>query len=214
MDQLVNDSSRPSKFDAVTMNISTELAIAQFSQDPLQKIRHISEAFIFLQAEDQKIIVPEESDRKILERIRRTNNALSNMIEVKPNQFGDRQMLIPWQFSREEGIDVFFMFYLNPIVSDSWGQDIKKEFNDGFARRDQEILVRYFQWLHTASMNGIGARWALNIKTQFSDFAMPIMTDLSRKILKQFIDGTTWETTLLLMRGGKGSSNSSSNLGD
>ena len=206
MSELQSDSSRPSKFDSVTMNISTELAIAQFSQDPLQKIRHITEAFLFLEEEQRKQIVPEESDRERIEIIGQVCTSLQLMVELPsmPRSFV-RRMSIPWNFSDNKGIHVLRMFVLTGMPNANWDAAFKRGLEDS----EEKYVVEYFRWLLCATRNGEDSNYCLGVKGQFLNWAMPIVIDLSRKILKAFINGDTWEATLSIMRGKSNASSSS-----
>ena len=172
MGQLVSDSSRPSKFDSITMNISTELAIAQFSQDPLQKIRHILEAFFFLDENDRLRLLPDEKERATFSRMYDLCEAFMKRQELPPDE-GDRRALISFTFEDSE-VHLYFGDFALQYASEENVQN----FRSGAMSLASCILL----------------------ENLFVIWAIREVTSLSRKILKMFVSGETWEATLALMK--------------
>ncbi len=229
MSQLESDSSRPSKFDSVTMNISTELAIAQFAADSLQKIRHICEAFLFLSRENQKTIMAEEKDRDELKKI--YDLVLSFLETYEQAMIPDtyqRRFSIPWRFAKPRSHEYFRIFNDQFMYSEDnedpkthyryekYGRLIEESVKEaektaknyelyyrGLTEGDQKYWKIYHEFLYQVTRNGEAPGECKEMKIRFVSHVMPRILDLSRKILMTFISGETWEETLILMRGGK-----------
>jgi hypothetical protein len=63
LDIVGSKALRPSAMGPLQTQLATELAIATFSSDPLQKIWHILEAYRTLDQERQQEVEPDETER-------------------------------------------------------------------------------------------------------------------------------------------------------
>ena len=99
MDQLISDATRPSKNSAATLSLSTEIIIGLYSSSPLQKIRHILEAYQTLTREDKEKIIPKESNRKYMVKMRELCYSFMDMFDLPP---------LPYQFHNRKGLTFSF----------------------------------------------------------------------------------------------------------
>ena len=235
INELESDSSRPSKFDSATQNLATELAIAQFSSDPLQKMRHICEAFFFLTKENQRLVLSDDLKQKDIEQIYDLILSFQDAKEL-PIFSGsfERRIAIPWRFANsaakqyfetfvdeyhpfDERAETYFTFDFVGNVTNEEAANRQAEFhkllNQGVKVHEEHFMALYYKWLYTTTFHGWGVAPVGNLKNNFISKTMPRMLQLSRSILEHFVNGDTWENTLLMMRGiseGKEKKNASS----
>lgn len=228
MGQLISDSSRPSKFDSVTMNVATELAIAQFAAEPLQKIRHILEAYFFLDPENRKRVISDPRKDGILRKYHALTLSFAAMYDVPPDYWHNYpRSAIPWNFGTNEAAAYFrlflhtfnknaswtssdFHYYQSRMEGDeanelarSWRQ-LYKRLENG----DSAAWVWYYQEVARETWSGANASVCRNMKVSFEVAVMDEMVQLSNSILKMFVNGEVWEEALALAKGGGGAKGS------
>ncbi len=217
MDQLISDATRPSKNSAATLSLSTEIIIGLYSSSPLQKIRHILEAYQTLTREDKEKIIPKESNRKYMVKMRELCYSFMDMFDLPP---------LPYQFHNRKGLTFSFSadlayLYLAPFVGDfyfygEWTEENKKAIEDVMNKFWQEganlelmneyeikVIKILFRHLVKNLEFGVNAEEALKFKNQYVDFMIPWVSYIATKIQKELIDGTTWEKAAAIYNQGK-----------
>jgi hypothetical protein len=213
MDQLVSDSSRPSRYSASVMALATELLVAQFAQNPLQKIRHVLEAFLTLKEDERKKAVPEEKDRILLSKMRTVCYSFLDLIDM-PSYSGlyQRKMAIPFSFAEKEGIEYLAPFHkcyrMLPGMDKLYEKIGVNSGGNLSVENSRRIRGAYFYLLVHLMKYGWYAQDCLSLKNEFINFMIPKIAELETKIRENFIDGNTWEAALFAYRGQSKNGNS------
>jgi len=199
---------RPSGLQALELVIGTELQIGNLSQEPLQKIRHVIEAFMLLPEEKRKDIATQE---EIVEYERMHTLAISFLnTQMLPSGSHDlnRYAAVPLTFAGEQAY-----IYLSPFIHlFFWPTDISKEAKQRVLTGVKESKERYFEWLSNIIHAGYFLQSVLSIKVQFIAWAMPKTANLSNLITTKFLSPETWEKVLFSTMG-KGGKRGSSEAG-
>lgn len=199
---------RPSGLQALELVIGTEIQIANLSQEPLQKIRHVIEAFMLLPEEKRKDIATQE---EIAQYERMHTLAISFLnTQMLPSGSHDlnRYASVPLTFAGEQAYN-----YLSPFIHlFFWPTDISKEAKQRVLTGVKESKERYFEWLSNIIHAGYFLQSVLSIKVQFIAWAMPKTANLSNLITTKFLSPETWEKVLFSTMG-KGGKRGSSEAG-
>lgn len=195
---------RPSGLGQLESSIATELAIAIFNARPLDKVRHIMEAFLLL---------PEESRNKItsegeipLFRAMHTLSISFLDMQFLVDPWGEKYAMVPFPFAPN-----IAEYYLNHFIhiiyySESMSEDLRGRLKRG----DPEAKTQYYRWLARELSSNCSVQRCFSVKNQFIMYAMPKAVNLARTIIEKFITKETWEAALAATLGKGAKSGSSS----
>ena len=93
--------------------LANELAVAAFNVDPLQKIRHILEAYMMLSDEERAKLLPAEEQGKV-EVAYRICVSLLNVVEYPLSEF-ERLQAVPFDFQEKQAEKYLSMVSNSPI---------------------------------------------------------------------------------------------------
>ena len=180
---------RPSGMQALELQISTELAIGLFNAKPLEKIRHILEAYMLLPIENQEKLANKEN-MSIYKRMHTIALSFLNM-QILTDPWGERYAMIPFPFNPNLGRE-YFEFFLKALhYNGEDGKQLAARF-----KQDENIRRAYFSYLTKWLSSEASLNVAFSIKTDFERWSIPRVVRLAETIITTFISKETWEQAL------------------
>ena len=189
LDRLEASALRPSVSPLQNL-LATELATATLSADPLQKIRHVCEAFLMADLGDAAGV----SRAEVL-RIHGLSLAFVNKVALR-----DGELMVPWPFSINEAGD-----YLGPFCGgETWAIPLAGVDVERLASGEEGALAQYFEALYAAT----GTRpchpgLVFELQLRFVAWALPLIVKLMTALFEKYVSGDTWEKTIAGLSGRK-----------
>lgn len=194
------EAVRPPQKGELEQLISSELALAVFSTDPLQKIRHVLEAYNLLHPEQRRELFTEQ-ERDEYGRLYEVCISLINTVEL-PSPNGGRLASVAWSFTVQDA-----PLYLNWIKR-VWTFNIQgfgellKRLNSGDEEVKRQAWIEYLQFIFDYTACACNLSFIQQLKSEFIVYCMPKISRIMRVIFTSVVSAETWSETLLLMRGG------------
>ncbi len=199
MSSLMTSAMRPSAQNALQHLLASELAAATFATDPLQKIRHVIEAYELLEDEKRALVLPKEEDRAEIDILYKNCISFLKLTEMPAGPYDNyRFACIPWAFATTCAYDYMRQYvYMYPM--DSYPPEYEKCLKDG----DEEAWRSHLYNVARRTGQYAPMNECIQLRNCFVDYAIPKMITLLRKIHENFISPEVWESTITSMRGGK-----------
>jgi hypothetical protein len=182
--------------------LCTELAIAVFSTDPLQKIRHIVEAYLLLPKEQRELVEPDEERRVEIMRIYDLTLSFLGTVPL-PNGLE----AVPLKFPPEKGVDYWLLFSRTLwSLGEDWREALEEKRKLERENNKEGLMEWYRQYYYYFSLllqRGAPVSMVSSVKTEFTVYAMKRCLSLLRGIYQNFISPETWMETVALLRGAK-----------
>jgi hypothetical protein len=199
LEETLSQAIRPAKLSDFEQLLASNLAAAIFSP-PLQKIRMVLEGWLLLPEEEAIKLIPNEEERKDLERIYEVAISLENVFEIKKPYNYERLAIVPWSFSLDDAF-----LYLRLFIKRYWAI-LPKDFSKDFEKmNEEEKKVTWYLYLNKLAAFLNSGYASLNlikmIENEFITTIMPKALELLRLIHTKFISQETWEHTLSIMSG-------------
>jgi len=186
---------RPPKRSEIQDLLANELAMSLFSADPLQKMRHIFEAFGILNPEEQKAVVEKEDDIK---RAERYHSLVVSFLSIYDDNLG--MCYLPLSFPSEGAYKYFDWLDLDYDLSGwySGWEDLETLKKTDVKRYIQKYLGAVSSFL---SGGNASHSFILSVRAAFIRQVLPFAHKIFRGIFENFISQDVWERTLLTLRG-------------
>ena len=189
LDQLEASALRPSVSPLQNL-LATELATATLSADPLQKIRHVCEAFLMADLGDAAGV----SRAEVL-RIHGLDLAFVNKVALR-----DGELMVPWPFNVNEASDYFRQF----CGGETWVVGLPGFDYTRLNLDSEEGLAQYFEAIYDAT----GTRpchpgLVFELQLRFVAWALPLIVKLMTALFEKYVSGDTWEKTIAGLSGRK-----------
>jgi hypothetical protein len=181
--------------------LATELALATYSADPMQKIRHILEAYMMLTENEKSVILPHVTDRDEalqlyvvalgLLNITPTHDGIQSDCAIIPFAFGPRQAY------RYLGNFVHIVWNLSNYYTTFDATYVQHPMNctDEQKRQYFALFKRYL------SSGDASLGICLTVKTLFIKYVLPKTLHMLRTIYTQFISPEKWYDVTTSFRG-------------
>jgi hypothetical protein len=179
--------------------LASELAAATFATDPLQKIRHVIEAYMMLDEDKRKIVLPEEKDRDEVGILYKNCLSFMRITDMPSSAYDpERYAFIPWSFASMQAYH-YMRCYVHYYPMEDYDEPTTKRLQNG----DKAV----WEWHLNTVARRTGAyaplSECLKLRSWYIDYTMPKMIRLLREIHEKFITPEVWESTISSMRGGK-----------
>ena len=189
LDQLEAAALRPSTSPFQNL-LATELATATLSADPLQKIRHVCEAFLMADLGDAAGV----SRAEVL-RIHGLDLAFINKVALAGGE-----LMLPWPFNVSEASDYFRQF----CGGETWVIGLPGFDYTQLSLDSKKGVAQYFEAIYDAT----GTRpchpgLVFELQLRFVAWALPLIVKLMTALFEKFISGETWEKTIASLGGGR-----------
>ena len=203
---ILQNALRPPASVGIEGLLASELATALYSP-PLEKIRHIMEAFLLLDDGLVRKIGISKNDKVLYHRIHQLAIDFQNS---RLHTFGWSIMAfiriyVPFSFSLSDVSKyLFWIGDYKPEYQSSWDAPNPKVF-DEYAVKICENDDLCYQMVRTYlyGRNGVLSYSSYyDLRNRFISYSMPKALDLSQRIFK-LINYDVWSETLALVRGGK-----------
>jgi len=194
------EAVRPPQKGELEQLIASELALAVFSTDPLQKIRHVLEAYKLLPIETRKDLFAEK-ERDEFSRLYEVCISFLQMYEEPSGNPYDptRWVCVPFSFSWMVADRYLYWCSREWDLPFSDWPKIKQH----LAKLDPEQRKAEYHKALCQAMYKCSMSLARQVQTEFIVYAMPVISKIMRDIFTSVVSSETWNETLLLMRGGK-----------
>lgn len=198
---IVTEAFRPATQDALERLLSNELALATFSADPLEKIRHILEAYQLLDEDQRKKVECNKEKRSQLIKLHNCTISLNRITELSPppDTYGSRHGFIPWSFANGKASS--YLFWITRYFT---LKDMSEKTIEYLKNGDKETWNRHYKWLAKYTRGYAMLADLLSIRTEYIEYTMPLCIALLRKIHEEFITPETWKETIGLFSGRRG----------
>lgn len=172
--------------------LATELALATNSADPMQKVRHIFEAFLMLNEKEKSLIIPQVEDR---EEAHKLYVVALGLLDITPthDRLNSDCAMIPFAFAPTQAYD-----YLGCFVHIAWDlSDYFKDFDSTCVYHPEnctdEQKRKYFAFFKRFISSGDASLGiCLTVKNLFIKYALPKTLQMLRAIHTHFISPETW----------------------
>lgn len=216
-DSFIVEAIRPPERTGIERLVASELAMAHFST-PLDKIRHILEAYLLVPRESSDVLEVTEGEHRLYMKIYNITLSLSKATVHKiPNH---EYVDIPWHF-RDYEAPYHFHPWLGDITTyktsrwmDTWdlkakaysyGEQLIQEGKHEELGISKGQFKRYIWFYHLCKYTDILTPTGYyDIQNQFVAWAMPIVLDLSRRLFTKLIDPDVFDSYITALGGGYG----------
>lgn len=194
--EYVSDILRPKRKGDLEKLLATELALATYSADPLQKIRHILEAYFLLNEEEKPLIVSKPEDQDEIHRLYVVALGLLNITTAHDSVNSDRAV-IPFGFPSSRAHK--YLGYFTNIVWDlsNYFKEFGAVYKAYMEKRNKDNTKAYFHYFALYLGSGDASLGlCLTVKSLFIQYVMPKTLEMLRAIYTQFVSPETWTETM------------------
>lgn len=203
---VLQNALRPPTQAGIEGLLASELATALFSP-PLEKIRHILEAYLLLNKDLRKTIGVDKDDDILYGKIHKLSIDLQN---ARIHNFGYKflsfmRVYLPFSFEIEDiGKYLFWIDDYNPISNFGWEVPNPNEM-DNYANElcDNSLCIRMVKTYLYGRYGVLSYSSYYDLRNRFISFSMPKALDISQRIFRKLISYDIWSETLALVKGGK-----------
>lgn len=220
---------RPPKPSELQQILATELAIAIFSANPLQKIRHIFEAYFLLPQKEREELFPDKDQRTKIRMLYELCISFQNVVEVPgPPGWTGRYATMGITFPFNKASEYMPLMTTRSVdlshVYSDWNEFLElrdprnwfaKKYEDDEAKINEalrdEKAVKAAQKAWWDSYCQMVARWLTSglaplsaikqLESEYVTSTMPFSLNILRTIHSKYITQEVWEQTLELFRG-------------
>jgi len=177
--------------------IASELAMAVLSLNPLQKIRHILEAYLLLSEKTQEQLFT-EAERLESKRLYEVCISLLNVFEVPtPADYMGRYGVVPWSFLPENAHEYFY--WLRRLFIFKLKDEELEPLLEQIKAGSREAWRKYCSLLAQHLANLAPLKLIKSLESEFIVYATPVAANVMRKIFG-LISERAWSETLSALK--------------
>jgi len=190
------EAARMPKKGELEQLISSELALAVFSKSPLQKIRHVFEAYFLLSQEDKERLF-NEGERVEIERLYEVCISFLNTVMTT-----ERCAAVCWSFPVDNASNYLYWVKRVWIASPRELEALRKAMRSQDEEERNKAWSNYLMWLASILSDGNSPlSFVRSVASEFIVYCQPIIAKIMRTIFTSVISRDAWRETVQLMRG-------------